>query len=199
MSFAAASSAIAERRGRRPLKRKEASMRPIGNKGAVAAGARANVARRFLARFIGNAAVSVRSCAAYRADKCGASAVEFALVSPLFVLLIFGVICYATIESMYIGTQELVSEAARASVAGLSDTERSSIVSTFVTNNIGSYAFLDPRKISVTSATINTSPSTYQVNITYDMSGSFVYQFSNILPLPSPTIKRTAVVLNGGA
>jgi Flp pilus assembly protein TadG len=174
-------------------------MRPIGNKGAVAAGARANVARRFLARFIGKAAVSVRSCAAYRADKCGASAVEFALVSPLFVLLIFGVICYATIESMYIGTQELVSEAARASVAGLSDTERSSIVSTFVTNNIGSYAFLDPRKISVTSATINTSPSTYQVNITYDMSGSFVYQFSNILPLPSPTIKRTAVVLNGGA
>jgi Flp pilus assembly protein TadG len=174
-------------------------MRPIGNKGRDAVGPGANVTRRFDAPFAGKTVVSMRSFATYRADRCGASAIEFALVFPLFILLIFGVICYATIENMYIGTQELVSEAARASVAGLSDTERSSIVTTFISNNIGSYAFLDPRKISVTSSTINTNPSTYQVNLTYDMSASFVYQFSNILPLPSPTIHRTAVVLNGGA
>jgi Flp pilus assembly pilin Flp len=199
MIIAAASFATARRRGRRPLKWEEASMRPIENRGRDTAGSGANVARRLYAPFIGKAAISMRSFAACRADKCGATAVEFALVLPLFVLLIFGVICYATVENMYIGTQELVSEAARASVAGLSDTERSSIVTAFISNNIGSYAFLDPRKISVTSSTINTSHSTYQVNITYDMSGSFVYQFSNILPLPSPTIRRTAVVLNGGA
>jgi Flp pilus assembly protein TadG len=140
-------------------------------------------------------------CSFRRAAKgaSGASAVEFALVLPLFLLLIFGLICYVTIENTYIGTQELVSEAARASVAGISDTERSSIITSFINNNVGSYAFLDPKKVTVTSSTINTSPSTYQVNITYDMSGSFIYQFSNLIPLPSPTIQRTAVVLNGGA
>jgi Flp pilus assembly protein TadG len=174
-------------------------MRPIGDQSGDIEGVQANIARRFPMPFIGQVAISWRSFGAYRADKRGASAVEFALVLPLFVLLIFGLICYATIENMYIGTQELVSEAARASVAGLSDSERSSIVTTFISNNIRSYAFLDPNKISVTSSTISTNPSTYQVNITYDMSGSFVYQFSNILPLPSPTIQRTAVVLNGGA
>jgi Flp pilus assembly protein TadG len=174
-------------------------MRPIGDKSGGDAGARENTAGLLLVPFMGRAAISLPSFTAYRADKYGASAIEFALVVPFFILLIFGLICYATIENMYIGTQELVSEAARASVAGLSDTERSNIVTAFISNNIGSYAFLDPSKLSVTSSTISTNPSTYQINITYDMSGSFVYQFSNILPLPSPTIQRTAVVLNGGA
>ena len=174
-------------------------MRLMRDQGDDAAGASAYAAGRSIRPFFAQAADALRFVAAYRADKHGASAVEFALVLPLFVLLIFGLVCYATIENMYIGTQELVSEAARASVAGLSDTERSSIVTAFISNNIGSYAFLDPNKLSVTSSTISTNPSTYRVNITYDMSGSFVYQFSNILPLPSPTIQRTAVVLNGGA
>jgi Flp pilus assembly protein TadG len=134
-----------------------------------------------------------------RDGSSGASAVEFALVVPVFLILILGLIAYATVESIYIGTQQLVSQAARASVAGLSDTERTLIVTNYISSNIGSYAFLDPNKISVTSKTINTSPSTYQVNVTYDMSGSFVYQFKNLIPLPSPTVQRTAVVLNGGA
>jgi Flp pilus assembly protein TadG len=132
-------------------------------------------------------------------DDSGVSAVEFALVLPVFITLLFGVIVSATIEAIYIGTQELVSEAARASVAGLSDSERAQIVSSFISANITSYAFLDPTRISVSSSTISTTPSTYQVNLTYDMSSSFVYEFSNLIPLPSPTVQRTAVVLNGGA
>jgi Flp pilus assembly protein TadG len=172
-------------------------MGPTASRDRNVAGAGARIAPGAPLRFIADATAILRS--SYPIGESGASAVEFALVLPLFVLMIFGLICYATIENMYIGTQQLVSEAARASVAGMSDTERSNIVTSFISNNIGSYAFLDPKKISVTSATISANPSTYQVNITYDMSGSFVYQFSNILPLPSPTIQRKAVVLNGGA
>jgi Flp pilus assembly protein TadG len=93
----------------------------------------------------------------------------------------------------------LAAEAARASIAGLSDSERSQIVSSFVTANVSSYAFLDPTRISATSATLSTNPSTYQVALTYDMSGLFIYQFGKIVPLPSPTVQRTAVVLNGGS
>ena len=120
-------------------------MRPMRDQGGDAAGASAYAAGRLIRPFFAQAADALRSVATYRADKRAASAVEFALVLPLFVLLIFGLVCYATIENMYIGTQELVSEAARASVAGLSDTERSSIVTSFISNNIRSYAFLDPR------------------------------------------------------
>ena len=138
-------------------------------------------------------------CTTFVLDGAGASAVEFSLVAPLIVLLLFGLVCFGTLENTYIGVQQLTSEAARASVAGMSDSERSQIVQSFVSDNIGSYAFLDPAKITVTSATVNTNPSTYQVNVTYDMSGSFIYQFRNLLPLPSPMIQRSAVVLNGGA
>ncbi len=177
-------------------------MGPLWNKGRNAADEFAMGAPSFLPPLTREMAIFFDPSAPDQADDRsvrGASAIEFALVFPMFVLLIFGLICYATVENTYIGTQELAAEAARASVAGMSDTERSSIVTTFISSNIGSYTFLDPKKISVTSATVSTSPSTYQVNITYDMSGSFVYQFSNLLPLPSPTIHRTAVVLNGGA
>jgi Flp pilus assembly protein TadG len=129
----------------------------------------------------------------------GVSSIEFAIVSPVILLLLFGIICFGSIENTYIDVQQLTAEAARASVAGLTDADRSQIVQSFVTNNIGSYAFLDPTKITVTSATISSNPSTYQVNITYDMSGSFIYQLDNLIPLPSPTVQRSAVVLNGGS
>jgi Flp pilus assembly protein TadG len=132
-------------------------------------------------------------------DEKAASAVEFALVAPLIILLLFGLICFGTIENIYIGTQQLVSEAARASVAGVSDDERSQIVKTFVSNNVTAYSFLDSTKITVASLSLNSSPSTYQVSLTYDMSGSFIYQFRGLLPLPSPIVLRTAVVLNGGS
>ena len=147
-----------------------------------------------------NAAIAKKiPCLGQIDDSRGVSAVEFALVLPVFIAILFGIIGFATVENIYMGTQELASEAARASVAGLSDSERSQIVTSFVTANIGYYAFLDPTKMSVTSRTISTNPSTYVVSLTYDMSGSFVYQFNNIVPLPSPTVQRTAVVLNGGA
>jgi hypothetical protein len=135
----------------------------------------------------------------WKYDKYGVSAVEFALVAPMIILLLFGLFCFGTVETIYIATQQLVAEAARASVAGLSDSERSQIVQSFVTSNVGSYAFLDPTKITVTSATISNNPSTYQVNLTYDMSGSFIYEFSALLPLPSSQVQRSAVVLNGGS
>jgi Flp pilus assembly protein TadG len=131
-------------------------------------------------------------------DQRAVSAVEFALVFPLFILLLLGVASYTAVAAVYTGTQELVAEAARASVAGISDSERAQIVTNFISANASSYAFLDPTKISASCGTINAAQSTYQVNLSYDASGLFAYDFSSIIPLPSPYISRSAVVVNGG-
>jgi Flp pilus assembly protein TadG len=58
----------------------------------------------------------------------GSSAVEFAILAPVFLLLVFGMIAYA----IYFGTahyiQQITADAARASIAGLDNDERERIV-----------------------------------------------------------------------
>lgn len=127
----------------------------------------------------------------------GVSAVEFALVAPLFLALVFGIICFSTVMSTYNGVQQLVAEAARAAVAGLSDTERDRIARDFVAGNAASYPFIDPAKIQISTAG-NAANATFQVAVRYDMSDSFVYRFGDLLPLPQPVFQRSSIIQRGG-
>ncbi len=125
----------------------------------------------------------------------GASAVEFAIVGPVFVALVMAIICFGTIFVAASGVQQLAAEAARASVAGLSDTERGQIAQAFITAHAPDYAFIDATKLQVSTSSDSTS---YDVQLNYDMSGSFVYQFAGLLPLPSSQIHRAAAIQDGG-
>ena len=51
----------------------------------------------------------------------GASAVEFAMLLPLFLALVFGIVVFGAYLTMVHGVQQLAAEAARSSVAGLSE------------------------------------------------------------------------------
>jgi Flp pilus assembly protein TadG len=126
------------------------------------------------------------------------SAVEFALIMPCFLLLIFGLAIYASIYVTLNGIQQLAAEAARASVAGLNDTERNQLAQAYVSNNTGAYPFLNPQKLTLTSGTTGTTAPTYQVSLSYDMSGSFIYSLTTLLPLPPPQIVRSAAIQRGG-
>jgi Flp pilus assembly protein TadG len=128
----------------------------------------------------------------------GTSAVEFALVAPLFIMLLFGTITYSSIMSIYSGVQQLVAEAARASVGGLSFTERDQLARNFVTTNLSAYPFLDPTKLTVTTATTGGTSPGFQVTLSYNTSAMFYNSLSGLLPLPVTTISRSAVVQQGG-
>jgi len=126
------------------------------------------------------------------------SAVEFALITPCFLMLIFGLSIYASIYVTLNGIQQLAAEAARASVAGLNDTERNQLAQAYISNNTGAYPFLNPQKLTVAAGTTGTAAPTYQVSLTYDMSGSFIYSFTRMFPLPPPQIVRSAAIQRGG-
>jgi Flp pilus assembly protein TadG len=130
--------------------------------------------------------------------KDGATAVEFAMISPILFALIFGIICYGTVLGTYHGVQELASEAARASVGGLTDQERSQLAQSYVQANAGAYAFIDPTKTTVAAQSTGTPATAYQVTVSYDMSKSFVYRLGGFVPMPTPVIQRSAVVQFGG-
>ena len=131
-------------------------------------------------------------------DQSGATAVEFAFVAPILLLVLFGIVAFSIFFATMHALQQLTSEAARASVAGINDTERAKIVSDFVAGNVASYVFLDPKKLKSNAGTIPGQTSNYQVTLSYDNSASFIYMFKKIVPLPASDIKRTAVIVRGG-
>ena len=128
----------------------------------------------------------------------GAAAVEFAMISPVFLALVLGSISYGYLFWVNHGIQQLASEAARSAVAGLSDSERDRIARDFVAANAPAYGALDPNKITVATAIGAAPASTFQVSIGYDLTGYFLYQFDRVLPLPDPKILRTAAIQRGG-
>ncbi len=134
----------------------------------------------------------------FRRDSRASSAVEFAMIAPCFVLLVFGILSFGTVFSIYHGVQQLASEAARASVAGLSDTEADQIARSFVKQNVGSYAFLDPANLTVSTSAGGDSSNTFKVSLRYDMSSLFIFGLSRLLPTPAPLVQRTAVIQRGG-
>jgi Flp pilus assembly protein TadG len=125
----------------------------------------------------------------------GASAVEFAMLLPLFLVLVFGIVVFGAYLTMVHGVQQLAAEAARSSVAGLSETERVSLAENYVSANAGSYPLLQPDRISVSAAT--SGSDVFVVTVNYDASGSFIYALP-FVPAPSSIIVRSAAIPFGG-
>lgn len=128
-------------------------------------------------------------------DRRGTSGVEFAIVAPVFTLFVLGIICFGVLFGTYNGVQQLAAEAARASVAGLSVSERDQLARNYVTSNVTAYGFLNPVNVAVATSSQSTS---FQVTVTYDMSGSIIFKLGNILSVVSPKITRSAAIQNGG-
>jgi Flp pilus assembly protein TadG len=125
----------------------------------------------------------------------GASAVEFAMLLPLFLVLVFGIVVFGAYLTMVHGVQQIAAEAARSSVAGLSETERVSLAENYVTANAGSYPLLQPSHLTVSAAT--SGSDVFVVTVNYDASGNFIYTLP-FVPAPPSTIVRSAAIPFGG-
>jgi Flp pilus assembly protein TadG len=130
-------------------------------------------------------------------DEGGATAVEFAMMLPIFLGLTFGIVVFGSYFAMIHGVQQLAAEAARTSVAGLSDTERNSLATSYVTTNVADYPLLDAAKVNVVAAPSGADPNVYVVTVNYDASSSFIFALPFVLPLPT-SISRSAVIPYGG-
>jgi Flp pilus assembly protein TadG len=133
-----------------------------------------------------------------RIDLAGAIAVEFAFIAPILLVLLFGIIGYGYTFSVYNGVQQLAAEAARASVAGLDDAERERLARAFVAHSVGSYAFLNPSKLTVRTVAQGAPTPSFEVTIAYDYSDTIFSRLGSIVALPMPVVERRAVVQRGG-
>jgi len=134
----------------------------------------------------------------FRACQSGANAVEFALVAPVLMLLLFGIVGFGYVFGIYHGVQQIAAEAARASVSGMNDPEREAIARAFVASNASAYALIDPARLQITTAQSGPPRQTFEVAISYDMSDTVFANLAALVSLPPPLVERRAVVQRGG-
>ncbi len=124
----------------------------------------------------------------------GAAAIEFAIVGPVFVLMLLGIVSYGGYFWMAHSVQQLANDGARAAVAGLSQSERTQLAQATVTAETTSYAALRASLMTV-SETEQSQAITVTVNYNAANSGFWLASF---VPMPSTTISRSATVKTGG-
>ena len=121
-------------------------------------------------------------------DDSGATAVEFALVLPLLVVLLCGIMAYGGYFWMAHSVQQMANDSARAAVAGLDATERQTLARSALDEGLSDNGF-DP---TLTNLAVDQASDRLRVDVTYDASKSVFFTFKEIAPMPNSTIRRSA-------
>jgi Flp pilus assembly protein TadG len=135
---------------------------------------------------------------AFPAARCGTAAVEFALVSPAFLVLLFGMIAYGIYIGASHSVQQISADAARAALAGLTQSERQSLAEAFVARNAARYPFIDRNALAVSAQDSADDGSQFVVRISYNASGLPIWNLFEGVKLPGQMITRTATIRVGG-
>ena len=125
----------------------------------------------------------------------GNVAIEFALVLPLLVVFLLGIVCYGGYFWMSHSLQQLANDAARSAVAGLSASEREELAQGTVNGEIGTYGALNP---SLATVSYQGSSQAFTISIAYNAASAPFWAVSGLIPMPSKTIVRSAAIKLGG-
>lgn len=128
------------------------------------------------------------------ADRRGVAAIEFAMVAPLLILMMLGMVVYGGWFLMAHSVQSLASEGARAAIAGLDPLERDALARSFVVAQAEDLGLQSQRA----SIEVESTAAVIRVNVAYDISDHPLMALSAIVPSPPRIIRRTAVVRLGG-
>ncbi len=126
------------------------------------------------------------------------AALEFALIAPVFILMLLGMLCFGFYFLYLHEVQELAASAARASVSGLSETERDSLARQFVSTALANSTLLNPPDLTVATASSGTPATLYAVTITYNLKDTPVPMLASLVSLSLNTMSRTSTIAFGG-
>jgi Flp pilus assembly protein TadG len=129
----------------------------------------------------------------HSASDAGVVALEFALISPLFLLLIFATMAFALYFATFVAVIHGANEGARASVAGMSDTERGTLASAKIQYVFGGYSpLLNPAHVVVTSSA--PMAGMFKVTVSYPLSDFNFGAYYTLLKLVSPSATRPTTI-----
>jgi Flp pilus assembly protein TadG len=135
---------------------------------------------------------------AFASCRAASTAIEFALLAPIFLFFLIGLIAYGVYFGAAHSIEQISADAARVALAGLSETERQTLVSNFITRNAGDYIFVDPADLVVTAHNSVQDGTQFVVSISYDARDLPIWNLLTGLPLPNTTILRRSTIRIGG-
>jgi Flp pilus assembly protein TadG len=130
--------------------------------------------------------------------RAGTSAIEFAIVSPLLILLLFGMIAYGVYLGASHSIQQIAADAARTAVAGLDEKERVSLADGYIEHNAATYPFVDPSKLTLDIKDNPADADEFTVAIGYDARDLPIWNLLPNLKLPGMTIRHSSTIRVGG-
>ncbi|KFG90972.1 Pilus assembly protein TadE [Sphingobium herbicidovorans NBRC 16415] len=125
------------------------------------------------------------------------AALEFALIAPALLMLVFAIIIYSFWFSALLGVRHAAAEGARAAMAGLSATERTTLAQARAQAVIDGYGALLSSGGTPDIQAQADGTGQFKVQVRYDMSGSPMVRYGGFIPLPSTMLGATVVVTNG--
>lgn len=128
-------------------------------------------------------------------DSTGSMAVEFALLCPVLVVLLMGIVSYGSWLWLAQSMQGIASEAARASIAGVSDAEREALARAEVAVHTPGLFQVAPSDVVVE---VDTDATQLTVRLSYDSTRHPLMHAATLLPRPPQTVQAVAVVRTGG-
>jgi Flp pilus assembly protein TadG len=130
-----------------------------------------------------------------RGAESGAVAVEFAILGPVFLVMLVGTMVWGQYFWISHAVQQLANDSARAALAGLDTSERETLARTTLSNEVADYANLRP---SAAVLTLDDHGDRMTISVRYDTSGATFWAFGGLVPSPPKIVLRQATVRLGG-
>ena len=131
-------------------------------------------------------------------DNSGTAAIEFAILTPVYLLLLTGMLAYGIYFGAAHSLQQLAADAARTAISGIDETERNVLVADFIARNADQYMLIDGRLLVSDVSDSLSDPNQYRVELRYDASDLPIWNLYPPLPLPSRQIVYGATIRQGG-
>lgn len=126
----------------------------------------------------------------------GSSAIEFALVAPLFLLILFTLVAYALYLSAASTVEQLAANASRMALAGLDATERRTIAEEFVDGAVFDHILIDASALDL-SIVEDAAAGHFTVRLTFDAETLPIWNLVTF-PMPATEIERNATIRISG-
>ncbi|MDG5489338.1 TadE/TadG family type IV pilus assembly protein [Sphingomonas sp. BGYR3] len=127
-------------------------------------------------------------------DRRGNALIEFALLLPVLALLLMGMLGYGQYFLLAHNAQQLANDAARASIAGMTASERAMLANESVTTGAASTGGVAADRVS---SSITETGTRVTVEVVVDASDVALLQVP-VIPFPDRVIRRRAVAHRAG-
>jgi Flp pilus assembly protein TadG len=130
-------------------------------------------------------------------DRDGASAVEFAIIAPLFIMTLLTFIGFGIYLATANAVQQIAADAARTAIAGLDAAERDKLARDFIAKSTFDYFMLEPSRLATKVMDDPRNLDQFTVSVEYDAANLPIWSLYSFV-MPTNHIKRFSTIRIGG-